>query len=192
MFKQSAVMSVVVALSIIAIIVYFAGGSLSIEQKQMFFWDMAIKALGGFAALAGAWLAFSKYLHEKAIENQAAMIEAKKPFSAKRQEVYYDLVSTTSRIANRGKDDPIRKTAEENFWWLFWGGVPMVADLEVGGAVNRFENVLSFHPHDGEQLRNGSMDIAKACRNSLGFVDMAGVDFANSPNRQDSAPRSES
>ncbi|MBZ9604012.1 hypothetical protein [Phyllobacterium chamaecytisi] len=206
--KQKIVVYVfVAALVLLGCVAYFTQGwrTVAIGEEQSFFWDAVIKAAGGVAALGGAWLAFSKYLHEKTLAekaalkanqdaleekaraNQAALIEAQKPFSAKRQEVYYDLVSTTSTIANRGHDDPIRTAAEEKFWWLFWGGVPMVADKQVGVAVDTFMLVLVNKPHNGEELRNKSMDLARACRRSLGFVE----DFEDSvisDLRQKSAP----
>ena len=47
----------------------------------------------------------------------------------------------------------------------------MVADDQVGAAVNSFSEALSDDPDNGIRLRNASMDLAKACRKSLGFLE---------------------
>jgi hypothetical protein len=121
-------------------------------------------------AIAGAALTLSKYFDERDKANNAALIEAEKPFSTKRQEVYYRLVSSTSTIGNRDAADPLRQDAQTQFWWLYWGAVPMVADDQVAEVVDTFSNALLDHPDDGVLLRNTSMNLARACRKSLGFA----------------------
>jgi len=145
---------------------------LSLTKEQADYWDIVIKAVGGGIALAGAFLGASKYLAETARSNEAALVEAHKPFMQKRQEVYYDLVRATATIGNKAVDDPARIEAEAQFWLLFWGALPLVADLQVGGAVNRFSEALD-NPQDGVELRNASMDLAQACRASLGYSPVA-------------------
>jgi hypothetical protein len=149
-----------------------------LNTRQAAFWDATFKGIGGLVAIFGEWLGVSKYFEERSKANQAALIEAQKPFSAKRQEVYFELVSATSTIGNKGRDDPLWREAEQQFWWLFWGAVPMVADDQVGAAVNSFSAALSADPDvssddpdNGIRLRNASMDLAKACRKSLGFLE---------------------
>jgi hypothetical protein len=147
-------------------------GPFALLQPQTDFWDLAIKAVSGLVAIIGLTLALSKYFDEREKENRAALIEAQKPFSTKRQEVYFQLVSSTSTIANSDPNGPVWKEAEDQFWWLFWGVVPMVADDQVGAAVNAFSDVVSDHREDGVLLRNLSMGLARACRVSLGFIDV--------------------
>jgi hypothetical protein len=47
----------------------------------------------------------------------------------------------------------------------------MVADDQVGAAVNDFHNAIMDHREDGVLLRNLGMNLAIACRKSLGFVE---------------------
>lgn len=166
--------AVLVTVIIVAGLIYFERqwlASLSLNTTQAAFWDAAFKGIGGLVAIFGAWLGVSKYFEERSKANRAALIEAQKPFSAKRQEVYFELVSATSTIGNKGRDDPLWREADTQFWWLFWGAVPMVADDQVGAAVNSFSEALSDDPDNGIRLRNASMDLAKACRKSLGFLE---------------------
>jgi hypothetical protein len=55
------------------------------------------------------------------------------------------LVSSTSTIANGDPSGAVWKEAEAQFWWLFWGVVPMVADDQVGSAVNAFSEAVDEH-----------------------------------------------
>jgi hypothetical protein len=154
-------------------LIRYVMGPFALSKHQADFWDVAFKAIGGLVAIIGAILALSKYFDEREKENRVALIEAQKPFSTKRQEVYFQLVSTTSTLANSNPSGPAWKEAEEQFWWLFWGVVPMVADDQVGSAVDAFHHAILDHREDGVLLRNLSMDLARACRISLGFIDMS-------------------
>src|SRR6476620_12230032 len=136
----------------------YAMGPFALSKPQADFWDVTFKAVGGLVAIIGAILALSKYFDEREKENRVALIEAQKPFSTKRQEVYFQLVSTTSTLANSDPSGPAWKEAEEQFWWLFWGVVPMVADDQVGSAVDAFHHAILDHREDGVLLRNLSMD----------------------------------
>jgi|ERR1017187_2090366 hypothetical protein len=129
--------------------------------------EFALKAVGSLIALIGAYLAIMKYLAEKRKANETARTESQKPFSAKQQEVYFDLLSTTALISTRERNDPDRELAEAHFWVLFWGAVPMVANQEVAKAVDVFSEALEVS-NDDVRRRNASMDLARACRRSLG------------------------
>jgi hypothetical protein len=170
--KLRFVAGLIAAIAIVSwFLIWQAGwlGPLSLKREQADFWDIAFKGIGGFVAVAGSALALSKYFDEKSKENRAALIEAQKPFYTKRQEIYYELVSATSTIANRVRDDPIRDQAQIQFWQLSWGVVPMVADEQVAKAIDIFTDAFTTS-EDGQLLRNKSMDLARACRKSLGFV----------------------
>jgi hypothetical protein len=143
----------------------------AIGDPQAAFLNASFKGLAGFVGVAGAALTLRKYFDEKRRENRIALIEAQKPFSTKRQEVYFELISSTSTIANRGSNDVARKKAEAKFWWLFWGAVPMVADDQVAAAVDNFSAAVQEQADDGVALRNSSLRLAQACRKSLGFLD---------------------
>lgn len=149
-------------------------GLFALSKEQVAFWDTLFKGVGGVIALTGAAITVSKYFSEKRKENHNALLEVQAPFIAKRQEVYYRLVSTTATISNGDPDDPKRDVACARFWRLYWGAVPLVADQQVSAAVDQFMNEMaSSEPITGEQrdinLRNSSMNLARACRNSLGF-----------------------
>jgi hypothetical protein len=127
--------------------------------------------------------ALNKELALKAQANETARIESQKPFSAKQQEVYFDLLGTTSLIANRTTDpnaDPERAKAIEHFWVLFWGALPVVANKDVAAEADIFSVALK-NPMDFVPLRNASMDLARACRTALGEAWSIGLEqFAKS------------
>lgn len=110
-----------------------------------------------------------RHADEQRETTRVALLEAQKPFSEKRQSVYYELVSSTAAICTRGEEDPVRIAAEQRFWELYWGPVPMVCDGTVGSAINRFEETLATKREDLKELRNASMKLAEACRESLSF-----------------------
>ena len=162
--------------------------------KEYAFWDIFIKALAGILGLAGAAITAFKYLDEKSQANDAARsaneaaeqanktaeLEARKPFDQQRQAVYLDLLSTTARIGNTRSGTPERVEASDRFWFIYWGPLPLVSDYAVGQAVNIFSELMD-RPDDEVPLRNASMAIARACRESLGYVAPEGivpVDFA--------------
>jgi hypothetical protein len=166
--------ALVVAIGCLALaLVVLAGSfvSFQLDKDHASFWDTAVKAVGGLVALIGAAIAFSKYIDEREKANQAALIEAQKPFTSKRQEVYFQLVTATSMIGNKeDRNHPLRREADSQFWQLYWGAVPMVEDEEVAKAIDAFSVALDDKPDDGVGLRNASMNLARACRKSLGFI----------------------
>ena len=167
--------ALVIAMGFLAVgLIVLAGSfvSFQLDKDHASFWDTAVKAVGGLVALIGAAIAFSKYIDEREKANQAALIEAQKPFTSKRQEVYFQLVTATSMIGNKeDRNHPFRQEAESQFWQLFWGAVPMVDDDEVAKAIDAFSVALGDKPNDGVGLRNSSMNLARACRKSLGFIE---------------------
>jgi len=67
--------------------------------------------------------------------------------------------------------DRLRQDAETQFEYLYYGAVPMVADDQVARAVDAFVIALDQTPDDKIVLSNLSMDLARACRRSLGFIE---------------------
>jgi hypothetical protein len=139
--------------------------------------DLAIKGVGGLVAVIGAWTALGKYLREKRKENETAKIESQKPFLTKRQEVYFDLLAVSASIATKAQsasiatkmqDDEHRKDAEDKFWQLYWGAFPVVADDKVSMAAWKSAEVLKDKSSNAARLQDASMDLALACRTSLG------------------------
>lgn len=149
------------------------------------FLDALASMLPALVAVGGGLWALYKYLRDKKDgsnkdrtlmeqANRTAEIESQKPFSAKQQEIYFDLLATTSLIATREPENedekdgvPEREAAIRHFWVLFWGALPMVANKEVAIAADAFSVALD-NPNDFISLRNASMDLARACRQALG------------------------
>jgi hypothetical protein len=147
--------------------------------------DAALNVLPALIAVGGGLWATYEYLRDKKDgldkdrslteqANKTAEIESQKPFSAKQQEIYFDLLATTSLIATREPENesekngiPERDAAIRHFWVLFWGALPMVANKEVAIAADAFSVALD-HQEDFVPLRNASMDLARACRQALG------------------------
>lgn len=142
-----------------------------LDTQQAAFWDICIKAVGSFVAIVGALLALQKYLDEKKDQFRIEMAERDRPLKNQRELIYGQLISATSTIANSDPASDQRKAAETHFWTLFWGPLPIVADLEVGSAVNQFHVAICDNRDDGVLLRNLSMQLARACRQSLGYAD---------------------
>ena len=153
---------------IIAVVVFLSRSAWSLSTGQAAFWDIFLKAVAGILGAFGAWLALEKYFHDKSKDLDATLAEAQRPFRGKRQEVYYQLLGTTAALSNKGLDDPSRAKDALDFWILYWGAVPLVADKEVGTLVDQFA-ILLYKSDIETQLRNLSMDLARACRRSLGF-----------------------
>jgi hypothetical protein len=173
--RSPALIGLVIVVFVFALFLYFFRGSLSKEQAG--FWDIIVKFVGGLVAIVGAIVALSKTFEERAKANQAALIESQKPFITKRQEIYFQLVSATSVIGNKASDDPAREEAISQFWLIFWGALPMVADRQVAVACDKFADILDagYRMPEGFDdkhllLRNASKELAIACRVSLGFV----------------------
>jgi hypothetical protein len=119
---------------VLALFLYVFRSSLAafqLSKEQAGFWDIIVKFVGGLVAIVGAIVALSKTFEERAKANQAALIESQKPFITKRQEIYFQLVSATSVIGNKASNDPAREKAISQFWLIFWGARPMVADHQV-------------------------------------------------------------
>jgi hypothetical protein len=119
---------------VLALFLYVFRSSLAafqLSKEQAGFWDIIVKFVGGLVAIVGAIVALSKTFEERAKANQAALIESQKPFITKRQEIYFQLVSATSVIGNKASNDPAREKAISQFWLIFWGALPMVADHQV-------------------------------------------------------------
>ena len=154
--------------------------------------DVVLPLLPTLIVVAGGLWAVYKYLRDKKealvkereLREQAiqtAKTESQKPFSAKQQQIYFDLLDTTSLIANLITDpdnDLRRREAIQHFWVLFWGSLPVVADKDVAIAADAF-SVALHQPMDFVPLRNASMDLARACRKALGEAWSLGLEQFN-------------
>jgi hypothetical protein len=142
--------------------------------------DLIFKSLAVVVALVGGlWTAWKyrrdrkdaaeKELVESKRANDAAELESRKPFALKQQAIYFELLETTAFLSNRYQNDPEWDTYWKKFWILFWGAVPVVEDEEVARELDAFAEQLDYlGSGDGIPLRNASMNLARACRHSLG------------------------
>ena len=128
--------------------------------------ELWLKAISSVIAIIGAFIAVMKYLDERKKLNETARTESQKPFHEKQQEVYFDLVNTTAFLSNWADSDQWQANLK-HFWILFWGPVPMVANQEVSKRVDDFADTLTDQPNFVD-MRNASMNLARACRISLG------------------------
>src|SRR4051794_8683402 len=142
------------------------------DPQQAAFWDICIKAVGGFVAIAGVLLTLTKYLDDK----YAAQ---RKPFADLRGAVYSKLIQTTAILGNYPRDSNEWRAAEKSFWLLFWSDLPLIEDDAVAALVNEFHLALNYEKMEPQEeqnnamlLRNLSMNLARACRKSLGFDDL--------------------
>jgi hypothetical protein len=167
--KRRSVVAAVLLLCLIATV--GAAGVITdfnLKTEQAAFWDISVKAIGGFVAIAGALLTAAKYLDDKA----ASEI---KPFADLKGAIYAKFIQATATIANSPAGSKARRNAEASFWVLYWGEAPLVADTIVGAILDKFADAILDRKGDGVLHRNLSMDLARACRSSLGFPKLPPV-----------------
>jgi hypothetical protein len=168
------ILAILIVLVVLIILQITGLISLRLDKDQAAFWDTLLKGFGGIVAIIGVTVTVSTYFEEKRKENYNRLLAAQAPFFSKRQDVYFRLVSATAIVGNVSPKSPERREAESQFWRLYWGDVPLVADEQVARAIDAFSNalypanVLSADNH-GIVIRNASMNLARACRASLGF-----------------------
>ena len=164
--RRNTILAAGAAAVAITTMVFLTRNAWTLDAKQAAFWDVFLKVIAGLVGAFGAWLALEKHFHDKAKDLEASRAEAQRPFNGKRQEVYYQLLGTTAALGNKGREDPTRAKDELDFWILYWGAIPLVADKEVGLIIDRFSEMV-YEP--GIEMRNLSMELARRCRQSLGF-----------------------
>jgi hypothetical protein len=87
---------VAASLFVFLIVVISVAGAVTrfrLDTQAAAFWDISIKAVGGFVAIAGALLTLTKYLDDKDATQR-------KPFADLRANVYSRLVQATAIIGN--------------------------------------------------------------------------------------------
>ena len=130
-------------------------------------WDAAAK-LAGIIALAagGVWSVWM--FHETARQQaNAAVIEAQKPFAAKRLETYEKLATLTAAVAQPGLPDQVRRAKRQELDQIVNGQLALVAQDKVFMAIRDFIGCA-----DGRACTKGSLalysrNVARACRTSL-------------------------
>lgn len=92
-------------------------------------------------------------------------IEATKPFLERQLKLYTDATQTAATLAT--SVDPIElEAANYRFWSLYWGELALVEDKEVEAAMVILGQEIEKYGA-GKHLKNHSLKLARACRNSL-------------------------
>lgn len=130
-------------------------------------WDTATKAAGILALLAGGL--WSVWIFHQTAKQQAsaADIEARKPFAAKRLEIYEKIVNLTAAIAQPDLPQQARRVKRQELEQIVNGPLALVAQDKLFTAINEF-----YQCADNRQCRKGSLgkysrNVARACRTSL-------------------------
>ena len=79
----------------------------------------------------------------------------------------FETTAVLGTIENRDDADAI--AAARRFWAVYWGTLPLVTDEAVSRLVDEFSELVADESKDWVRRRNLSMDIARACRASMGF-----------------------
>lgn len=130
-------------------------------------WDAATKLAGVIALLAGG--VWSVWIFHQTAKQQAAAaeIDARKPFAAKRLDVYEKIVALTAAIAQPDLPQQIRRAKRQELEQIVNGPLALVAQDKLFVAINEF-----YKCADNRQCRKGSLglysrNVARACRTSL-------------------------
>ena len=142
--------------------------------------DAACKIVATLGLVVGGGWTLYTYFNARAGEAKTASIEARKPFLAKRLEIYSESVQLASRIAMGSADVNIPGTQEEKaaygkqidkdilrFKELEIGSMSLVEDNAVHDAMADFGSCLSATNHC-IALYSRAKKLAHACRDSVG------------------------
>jgi len=130
-------------------------------------WDSATKLAGIIALLAGGMWTVWIYHQTAKQQASAAEIDARKPFSAKRLEVYEKLVTLTAAVAQTDLPQQVRKAKRQELDQVVNGPLALVAQDKVFVALRDYYECLNK-----SQCRKGSLglysrNVARACRTSI-------------------------
>ena len=165
-----------------AVLIYACRGSLAtwqLDHKQGLLWEVVLKAVAGYVAIIGAVITAFKYIDDKALQREQDRREERKDFLQERQAVYRRLGLSLARIMNNDPPDPEWDHdppdpewdhAKEEFYKIYWGEIPLVADEAVMKVVECFSDELhkAKTKQDKEAFTNQVSAITEACRKSLG------------------------
>jgi hypothetical protein len=130
-------------------------------------WDTATKFAGIVALVAGGM--WSVWIFHQTAKQQAnaAEIDARRPFAAKRLEVYEKIVSLTAAIAQPDLPLQARRAKRQELEQIVNGPLALVAQDKLFAAILDF-----YKCADNRQCRKGSLgaysrNVARACRTSI-------------------------
>ncbi|MGA8834237.1 MAG: hypothetical protein WB538_01265 [Candidatus Sulfotelmatobacter sp.] len=134
-------------------------------------WDTVAKMVTALGLVAGGIWTLRKYFDDRAKERilaqeraKSAGIEARKPFSTKQLELYFQAVEAASAIASGPWEE--QGPSINAFWRLYWGPLALVEDSRVAQAMIHFGEALEADANQGE-LKIYALELAHACRDSI-------------------------
>ena len=161
---------------------------LSLEVEAMRgsrWWDRVIGSylplLTAFGAVVGFWFGVYQFHGQQvaAVVDRTEELkrEAAKPFWDTQLSLYIQAVNAAAEIAT-SDDEAKRKSAESEFWLLYWGPLSCVEDMGVGekkgaaieGAMVEFGTYLEQHTGSSrkkEQLQPLALELAHAIRDEI-------------------------
>ena len=130
-------------------------------------WDTVTKISGIVALLAGGL--WTVWLNHQTSEHQAssAQIDAQKPFSAKRLDVYERLSSLTASVAQTDLPQQTRRAKRQELDQVVNGPLALVAQEKVFVALLDFYGCLDNRSCAKGSLAKYSRNVARACRSSI-------------------------
>jgi hypothetical protein len=135
------------------------------DEGRARFVDAATKLLAVLAvAIGGGWTIYT-YFNAREGEAHTAFLEARKPFEAKRLEIYVEAARLTATIA-RSHDPKELSKAKEQFWILYWGPFALVEDDKVHASMTAFGHCIVANC--SASLEQLSRQVAQDCHESLG------------------------
>jgi hypothetical protein len=130
-------------------------------------WDTATKLAGIVALLAGGiWAVLINHQTAKQ-QASAAQIDAQKPFSSRRLEIYEKLATLTSAVAQADLPPQIRKEKRQQLDQIVNGPLALVAQDKIFSALRDFYTCLDSQRCTKGSLMLYSRNVARACRSSL-------------------------
>jgi len=130
-------------------------------------WDTATKVAGLIALLAGGL--WSVWIFHQTSKQQAtaAEIDARRPFAAKRLEVYEKIVNLTAAIAQPDLSLQTRRARRQELEQIVNGPLALVAQDKLFAAINEFYRCADNRQCSKGSLGKYSRNVARACRASL-------------------------
>ncbi len=130
-------------------------------------WDALTKLASILALVAGG--VWSVWLYNQTAKQQAsaAQIDAQRPFSAKRLEVYEKLTTLTSAVAQLDLPQFVRKEKRQELEQVANGPLALVAQEKVFVALRDFYSCLDKRQCPKGNIALYSRNVARACRTSL-------------------------
>jgi hypothetical protein len=130
-------------------------------------WDSATKLAGIIALLVGGLWSVWMYIQTTKQRNLAAEIDAQKPFSSKRLEVYEKVSTLTAAVAQSDLSAQVRREKRQELDQVVNGPLALVAQNKVFLALVDF-----YACADDRNCRKGSLalysrNVARACRTSI-------------------------